>query len=400
MIAITRTLSSADLGVYYASAAYPQLLSRIFDLGMPHAARFYLLKFPNQVRYICKLVAITAIGISPFIGCIFLFLHRLPIEVNEISFQISENWIVLSIYCLLLILNSIFNAFIISLERYKMLLITSTLPYLFFIGIIFYKANSGSITVTDILVQLAASELIILLLCMIPVIRAIKQTKKVARPFNWKDVMKYALKIYPNGLMKTMSTRFDRVVLSFIATPVFIGQYSVLMTLRDIGTIPVTTYGQTFMNELSKAIRLTQEGLKEKGSIKKMIDKNLLYILALYSGGFIAFLFLQEYLLALFFHDLSDDKIYLMSAVLMISAIPNVLVGFIHYFFLTMNKPLHISISSGLALASFCGFVAVTYKNLGSDSFFYAAVVSAVVGFIYLFIYYRAILKTLPGRNL
>ena len=397
MIIVTKSLSSVDLGLYYASAAYPQLLSRIFDLGLPHATRFYLLRFPNQVRYLSIIIAVLSAAVFPFIACIFLFLDRLPLEIEEISYEISRNWIVLSIYCLVLILNSIFNGLIISLEKYRTLLVASTIPYAIFIAMVGYAAYAGTLSVSNILVQLMISELIILVICLTPIVRMVlKSTEKAPHEFGWREVVMYGLKIYPNGFLKTMTTRLDRVVLSFIASPVFIGHYSVLVTLRDIATIPVTTYGQTFMNEMAKSIKRVKNGIEERGGIKKMMNKSLLWILGIYTVGFVGFLVLQNFILNLFFHDLSDPKIYLMATMLVISAIPNVLLAFIHYWFLAVNKPQHISISSALALVSFYGFVGLTYQSMGSDSFIYASVISALVGFSYLYFYYRALLRTLP----
>lgn len=395
MIVITRNLSGVDLGLYYVSAAYPQLFSRVFDLGLPHTMRFYLMKFPSQALFLCKLIGVFSLTIFPFIACIFLFLDYLPLEVEEISRQISESWLILSFYCLFLILNSIFNAMIISIEKYKTLLLTSTIPYLIFIAVIFYKANNGTLSVHYVLLQLLISESIILLLCLTPIIKFIGEVgRDIRREFRWKDVIIYALKIYPNGLLKTMSTRLDRIVLSFIATPVFIGQYSVLVTLRDIATVPVTTYGQTFMNELSNRIRLA------KGGIRKFVDTNLIWILCIFASGFFVFLFLQDYFLKLFFVDLADTKIYTMSLMLVVSVIPNVLLAFIHFFFLVVNKPQHVSLSSAAAIVSFYGFIAMSYGRIGSDSFFYASIVGPSVGFIYLFLYYRTLLKKLDRQGI
>lgn len=392
MIVITRNLSGVDLGLYYVSAAYPQLLSRVFDLGLPHATRFYLLKFPNQALFLCKLIGAFSVAIFPFIACIFLFLDYLPLEVEEIARQVSEDWVILSFYCLLLILNSIFNALIISIEKYKTLLLTSTIPYFIFIMVILYDANQGTLSVHYVLLQLLISEAIILLLCLTPIISFIRHAGiATRREFRWKDVVVYSLKIYPNGLLKTMTTRLDRIVLSFIATPVFIGQYSVLVTLRDIATIPVTTYGQTFMNELLNRIKLA------KGGIKKLVDTNLIWILCIYASGFFVFLIVQDYFLKLFFDDLEGTKIYTMSLMLVVSAVPNVLLAFIHYFFLVVNKPQYVSLSSGVAICCFYGFIVLTYGQIGSDSFFYASIVAPLVGFIYLFLYYRVILKKLDS---
>jgi O-antigen/teichoic acid export membrane protein len=395
MIVIIRNLSSVDLGLYYASAAYPQLLSRIFDLGLPHAARFYLLRFPNQALFLGKLIAVFSLTIFPFIAFIFLFLDRLPMEADEISMQISQNWIVLSIYCLLLILNTIINGLIISIEKYKALLFAFTLPYVIFILIILYKANVGALSVNDILLQLMISELIVLIIYVTAIAKFFVKLNEVkSKDFRWKDVMIYALKIYPNGVLKTMTTRLDRVVLSLIATPAFIGHYSVLMTLRDIATIPITTYGQTFMNELSNSLKSGRAG------IRKLVDKNLLWILVIYTLGFFIFVLFQDFFLKLLFRELTDGNLYTMSLVLMISAIPNVLLAFIHYFFLAANKPLHISVSSAIAAISFYGFVILAHQKIGSDSFFYASLVSALIGFSYLFLHSRALLKTWTNQNL
>src|SRR5688572_25985504 len=127
MLVVTQNLSSESLGVYYASSAYPQLLARVFDVGLPHAARFFLLKFLNQSYLLSKLLVAFLTSVFPFIAVVFLFLGRLPAESSEINTALSTNWFLLASYCLLLILNSILNAAVVSLEKYNTFLFAFTL---------------------------------------------------------------------------------------------------------------------------------------------------------------------------------------------------------------------------------------------------------------------------------
>jgi O-antigen/teichoic acid export membrane protein len=393
MIVVTRNLSGTDLGLYYVSAAYPQLLARIFDLGLPHAARYYMLKFPNQVYFLTKYIALFSLAIFPFIACLFLFIDLLPLESGEMSAEISRNWLVLSAYCLLLLVNSIFNALIISLEKFRTLLLTFSLPYIVFILVILLRASAG-LEASEVVLQLLVSEVIVFAIGVVAMMRFIREAGTGhKRVFGWRQLLLYAFKIYPNGFLKAMATRLDRVVLSFIASPVFIGQYSVLVTVRDIALVPVATYGQLFMNELSTRIRTA------KRTVGRFLGVNLLWIFLIYSAGFLIYLPIQEFVLEFFFKESSNPELYTMGLVLALSAVPHVLLAFIHYFFLSVNGPQHISVSSLLAMISFYGFVALTYGYLGSSSFYFAAFVSPLVGLAYLLAYSTRIVRKLndPG---
>lgn len=384
MIVVTRTLSQVDLGIYYAAAAYPQLLSRVFDFGLPHAARYFLLRYPNHIAYLCKISVVISALSFPIIAGLFVSIQFLPLELGEIGQTISAHWFLLTTYCVVLVLNSIFNGLVISIEKYTILLFALSAPYAIFILVILYKANYGVLDVDDVLLQLLVSELLVMSLYAIPIVRYFKYERQIQeRPFHWRNVILYALKIFPNGLLKTLTTRLDRVILSFFATPTFIGQYSVLVTIRDIGILPITTYGQVFMNDLTRAIK------EKTANITRMVDRRLLSILGIYSIGFLFFLLIQDFVLNLFFDEGVDAQLRLMSGVLCLTVIPNALVGFITYVYLVLNKAEHVSIASAISLFVFYTIVFVGNSFIGMDIFFYASVFSALVGFGYLFLFYR-----------
>ena len=388
MIVITRYLSKVDLGVYYASAAYPQLLSRIFDLGLPHAVRYYILQVPSAARFIVKLVLIFSLFISLPIMIIFYFIEKLPLESGEISFILSDNFVVLGFYCVFLIVNSIFYCIVISFEKYNAVLLTSTLPYLIFIVAIMIQFNIFHLEVGDILFQFLVSEMVAFLIYSIFIAKIITNNNAhtVQLSLRSLDVFKYALQVYPSGFLKIMTTRLDKVILSFIAAPVFIGYYSVLMTIRDISIFPITSYGQVFMNNLSMAFKMKGQGIQKK------IDKSILGILILYSAGFVVFLFVQDIVLKLFFKEITNDT-YRAAFFLLLSAIPLALLSFLSTIFLITNSPKHVSFASIIGIGTFYGFVSLFYGWLGSDSFFYASVLSVLAEFIYLFVNYRVLLS-------
>jgi O-antigen/teichoic acid export membrane protein len=381
MILVTRTLSAVDLGVYYVTAAYPQFLSRVFDLGLPHATRYYLLRFPNQVSYLVKMVTVSAAMVFPLIAITFYLIAHLPLEGDEFSAQLSQSWLLLSFYCLLVMVNSILNSLLLSVEKYSPIVLAFTLPYIVFIAAVSVEAFLGPVSAGAVLLQLTISEVIIFLIYGIFVFRMMGGAAPREYGFGWSDVMAYAIRIYPNGFLKAMSARLDRVVLSFIASPVFIGQYSVLVTLRDIAIIPVTTYGQTFMNEL------TARRKSNITSVRKFVDRNLLWIAIIYAGGVGVFIALRDLMLSIFFKQIDND-LRVLSMILSISVIPTVLLAFIHSYFLATNRPQHISLSSALLMLSFYGFIGVGSGVLGSQAFAYASLSSAFVAFGYLLVLY------------
>lgn len=375
MIVVTRSLSGADLGTYYAAAAYPQLFARIFDLGLPHATRYFVLKLPGEAKRIIKITFIFSLLVFPVMAVVFYLLQHLPLEAGEILRAISENWLILSIYCLLLTINSVLNAFVISLEKFKILLLSLTLPYVVFILIILYKVLASYLSVRDVLIQLLISELIIAIIYLGSLHKIIRESKQQSVPsLRWKMLMKYGLEIYPNGLLKTMTVRLDRVILSFIASPNFIGYYSVLMTLRDIAIVPVSTYGQLFMNHVAK---IMMEG---KQTLQGLVHKNILAILAIYTLGFLTFILFQDFILKLFFKQVSEDM-YRASFFLVLSVVPLALVSIMSNVFMVTNHPSIVSWSSLVTIIVFYLTILLLYKQMSSQSFYYAAITSAAAGF-------------------
>ena len=382
MIVVTRSLSGTELGTYYAAAAYPQLFARIFDLGLPHATRYFVLKQPGQVNSIITIAFIFSISVFPVIAVVFYSLQHLPLEAAEILSAISENWMILSLYCLLLTVNAILNAFLISLEKFKVLLLSLTLPYIVFIAIILYKVLSSDLSVRDVLIQLLISELIILLIYAGSLYKSRKDKQEGVPSLQWKMFMQYGLKIYPNGLLKTMTVRLDRVILSFIAPTNFIGYYSVLMTLRDIAIVPVSTYGQLFMNHVAKVIQQGKETLQD------LVHKNMWIILAGYTLGFLTFILFQDFILKLFFKHVSEGM-YRASFFLILSVIPLALTSILSNVLMVMNRPSIVSWSSVISIIVFYLTILLLYERISSQSFYYAAIISAAAGLCFTYGIFR-----------
>ncbi|SRR5260221_2714470 len=386
MIIVTRNLSSFNLGVYYVSAAYPQLLSRVFDFGLPHAVRYFMLSVPSANRTIMKMLLSFPFLIFLPIFAFFYFIDSLPLEAGEIGKQMSDNVLSLSFYCLLLIVNSILNSILLSFEKFKTLLVSSIVPYCFFIVIIAHKASLSELSVSDVLLQLSISEVITLMIYLFSVATIIKQKSEEPLTLKMVDVIRYALRIYPNGFLKVITTRLDRVVLSFVATPVFIGYYSVFMTIRDISIVPVTTYGQVFMNQLSEFFKSKKDGLVA------LLNKNLMLVTIVYTLGFITYLLLQDVVLGLFFKELTHSLLQA-SFVLFLSIIPLALLSLLSSFFLVANRPSDISWSSVIMIVVFYSIVYLSYDRLGSESFLYASVLSTLFGFLFLFFKMKLFIK-------
>lgn len=387
MITITHVVSSFDLGIYYAVSAYPQLLSRAFDMGLPHASRYFMLKIPNQRVRIIKLVS-SLLGMITFavLGSFFL-LTQFEIESNDLIDKLSDNYLVLCFYCLGLIVNSILNAILLSFERLKGILIASTVPYVVFICIISYKYYYGVLEINDLFLQLLVSELIMTLIFLVSLRKLLLvSSPDEAETIGVGDLMRYASKTYAGGLLKTITTRLDRVVLSFIASPVFIGYYSVLMTLRDICIVPATSYGQVFSNRLSAVMKNSESNLE------RAVGSKLVILTAVYSLGLVIFLVIQRPILGIFFEVVTDEIVFA-SRFIMLSTIPVALISFLLFVFLIMNKPEHFSISSVIMIITCYSMIYWLYPRMDGNAFLVASVASPFVGLIYSLFYFRRLTK-------
>ena len=391
MILITRFLSGVDLGAYYATAAYPQLLSRVFDLGLPHAVRYFVLQVPAATGFIIRSVMLFAALIFLPIFCIFYFLDTLPLESEEIVQLIAASYFLLSVYCVVLIVNSILNAIILSFEQFISSLLSSTLPYVVSITIlVMLHYSADGLQAHDVLVLLLITEGSIFAIHISFILKKIHFASwhHPEAHISIREIFAYAFQIYPSGILKVIVTRLDRVVLSFLASPVFIGYYSVLMTIRDTSIFPVISYSQIFMNKLSGILKTTQL------AVRRLLYKNLIAVAGLYLAGFLLFLLLQDIALRFFFKEQQvSSELYTASYFLSLSTIPLALTSLIHTYFFTSNNPRYISISSLFTIITFYGFVLLSYGKTGSNSFLYASVFSAATGFIYLFIKLNILLK-------
>lgn len=378
MIVVTRTLSSMDLGIYYGVTAYPQLFSRFFDLGLTHAARYFILMVPADRLFIIRLVFLFSLGVFAPIYVVFFLLGRFPLDTSEIISAVSENYLILSVYCLLLLVNAVLNSILLSLERFKTILWTAIVPYTVFIVIVLYKATYSTLDVKDVVIQLFISELLLFTIYLIGLSDIFKDKTKT-RSVRIKQIFSYSIRIYPNSFLKPITTRLDRIILSLIATPTFIGYYSVLMTLREVSILPVTTYGQVLMNKLSGLIK------KEKKEVHKLMNRSLIIIFLLYSAGFGCYLLVKDFVLYLFFKEVTIEM-YQASYFIFLSIIPLALFSLLTNFFLVTNKPSFISWSILVSILVFYAVVFFGFKILEGYSFTLAVLFSTTVSFIFLVI--------------
>ena len=376
MIVVTRALSSIDLGIYYGATAYPQLLSRFFDLGLTHAARYYILMVPEARQFIIRLLLIFSLIVFVPIFLIFFLFERLPLDTSEIISAVGENYFILSVYCVLLIINSVLNSIVLSLERFKALLWTAIMPYAFFIIIVIYKASFLTLDVNDVLRQLLISEILLLAIYLVAVLDLFRSDGKKTL-LTAKEIFRYALKIYPNSFLKPITTRLDRIILSFIATPTFIGHYSILMTLREVSILPVTTYGQMLMNKLSGLLK------NNRDQISKLMTKSLIVIFLIYTAGFGVYFLIKDFVLHLFFKEVTSDM-YITSYIILLSAIPLALFSLLTYYFLVTNNLAPISWAILASVIVFYVVIFLGFKNLGTNVFSLAMLVSTIFSFSFL----------------
>jgi len=376
MIVVTRALSSIDLGVYYAATAYPQLLSRFFDLGLTHAARYYILMLPEARQFVIRLLMIFTLVVFVPIFLIFFLFERFPLDTSEVITAVGNNYFILSVYCVLLIINSVLNSIVLSLERFKALLWTAILPYAFFIIIVIYKVSFLTLDVNDVLQQLLVSEVLLLAIYLVALMDLFKSDGRKTS-LTVKEIFKYAMKIYPNSFLKPITTRLDRIILSFIATPTFIGHYSILMTLREVSILPVTTYGQMLMNKLSGLLKNNRE------QISKLMTNSLIVVFLIYTAGFGVYFLLKDFVLHLFFKEVTTDM-YLTSYIILSSAIPLALFSLLTYYFLVMNNLPPISWAILASVVVFYLVIFLGFKNLDNNVFSLAVLVSTIFSFSFL----------------
>lgn len=373
MIIVTRNLSAPDLGVYYGTTAYPQLISRFFDLGLTHSCRYFILMVPSARPFIIKLILLFSLGVFAPIYLVFFLLKSSSFDTSGILLVLSQNYISLTAYCVLLLTNSILNSILLSLERFKVLLWVSTIPYIVFILVVLYKVFFYSLDVKDILIQLLISELLISAISLIGLMDLFKINKEMTS-LKVREVFIYAIKIYPNSFLKPLANRLDRIVLSFIATPAFIGYYSVLMTLREVAILPVTTYGQVLMNKLSLLIK------RGTSDSYKLMYKPLFITLLIYLAGFGIYFLFKDLVLHLFFKHVTLE-LYHISYLIFLSIIPLSLFSLLTYYYLVSNRPSTISWAIFIGIILFYAVTFLCFQVLRNQSFSLAVLISTTLSF-------------------
>lgn len=380
MILVTRLLTGTELGVYYAAAAYPQLFSRVIDFGLPHAVRYYMLQHPSSGRVMLSLIGRFVLIVTVPVLLVFYFVERLPLESPHISAGLQKNFVILALYCIFLTVNSILLSIVISFERFKAILLANTIPFIIFIVLTVSEYYFHELTSDDVLMQLLISETATLTIYFSAILLS-GNLKAGQDSIEIRNVLRYSIQIYPSGFLKVLTTRLDKVILSFLAPPVFIGYYSVLMTIRDTSIFPISTYGQMFMNKLSKAFAEGRE------AITRDINRNLIAVFIAFVLGFIVYLVLQELILRLFFREVTPELMKV-APYLLVSTVPLALISFLSNVFLATNRPRFVSYSSVLTILVFYGFVFAGFETLGVQTFFFASVLSTSIGFLYLLLVY------------
>ncbi len=248
-ILIARLLGPAALGMYVTLILACGLLSRISDVGLPHATVYYLRRMPGAGRSLLRILAFHALVCSVVAALCTWLIRYAPLPIaKEIAnspwlatfFFVSVNLgSVANILPQFLMAAGVYRQYVTVLNTSALLQILLQLTACYAFGPSFYHLFAATVT-AQVLMALFLS------------VRLYRQSGQSAKSekVTAQQAYSYALKAQWGVLMKLANTQLEVPLLSAILPPRMIGHYSVGASLREAALIPQGFYTGILQNLL------------------------------------------------------------------------------------------------------------------------------------------------------
>jgi O-antigen/teichoic acid export membrane protein len=253
-IVLARLAGPEVLGVMWGALVVVNTLPRLIDLGLPHAAGYFLRRDPGMRAAIVRL-AIASGAVGGMLSLPILFTATLyPFADAEVNALIARLLPLLCVYVGAQLARDLSLAALVALERVKAYFAATVLPVaLGPLGLLAIQLSWEDAPVWLYTTVIVSAELLGCTIALYSIAGRSLGGVPLSSPL-YTDVFKFGLRAFPAGAAKIVSMRADRIILAALLPPSAYAVYALSLSFRDAMLLPSNSYGMVLLNKLTKQI--------------------------------------------------------------------------------------------------------------------------------------------------
>jgi O-antigen/teichoic acid export membrane protein len=240
---LARSVTPEVLGTYLSVTSVVLLAPRLLDSGLPHALGYFLRVRPDSlgscVRALGRHVALAA----PLAAAVAFGLRFFPFANEAVTRLAEEHCLRLALFIVSELAIVLGLGTFVPTGRFKAYLVTTLLPPLLFIAVVWPNPGLTAGQLLDVLLATSLAGSLAMTLLLVHAGRSDDHTR-----FPLREAYGYGLRSYGSAVGKIAAQRFDRLFLVTVLGAAGYAQYSLAISIRDIATVPANLYATTLRN--------------------------------------------------------------------------------------------------------------------------------------------------------
>jgi len=271
-VLIARTLGAEGRGYYAAIMAWFALAQVLGEVGQSGAVTFWVSKDPARGKnYVAsaRLLMLVAGGTVSVVGILASELLSQGVEGVTIAYQIAFAGCLLNSLCA----SYVYGLQAVSIKRWNAVRLSQPVVYLLLVASLSLTGTLNIVSLSGVLVASTLAQFV----------AAIQQAYVVglaggkARRNLLRDLSLYGIAYSGSAVPATLSSQFDRLVLSRVAAPAQLGEYAVASTVAGL-VLPFSTAVASVAFPRSASAKLDESG-------RRRIERRAILGTAVISGG-------------------------------------------------------------------------------------------------------------------
>jgi O-antigen/teichoic acid export membrane protein len=252
---LARFVGPHVLGVLFAALVVVNTLPRLIDVGLPHAAGYFLRRDAG-LRPMILLLSLGSGVVGGVIALVvFFFGARLfPFADQETNVLFESLLPLFCVYVAAQLARDVSLAALVALEKVPTYFAAAVVPVVIGpLGLIALGVVWGDAPASAYAVVLVGAEM---LGCLFAV-GGLAGLAPICARQPWQlipNVLRFGLRAFPGGAAKIVAIRADRIILSALLPPSAYALYALSLSFRDAALLPGNAYGLVLLNTLTERI--------------------------------------------------------------------------------------------------------------------------------------------------
>lgn len=251
---LARFVGPHVLGVLFAALVVVNTLPRLIDLGLPHAAGYFLRRDAGLRPMILLLSLGTGVVGGVVALLIFFGATLFPFADSGTNVLIESLLPLFCVYIAAQLARDVSLAALVALEKVPAYFAATVLPVVIGpLGLIALRVWWVNAPPSAYAIVLVGAEM---LGCLCAV-AGLAGGAPLGTNLPWHvvpAVLKFGLRAFPGGAAKIVAMRADRIILSALLPPSAYALYAVSLSFRDATLLPANAYGLVLLNRLTERI--------------------------------------------------------------------------------------------------------------------------------------------------